>query len=584
MFLYDIAIPEMSLILTYQSNNEIKTGVRVSVKVQEHSHTGFNLGSSKNDLSSEIEIKNVENTVDEKPIITPDLWDMILYAGHISLRGAAVALRVILPRPLIMGDKFSRKGEILKYNPKNFREIDFFNPIDSVRFDFYLNELKSGKRTLILFSQKKTAKIFFDSLPEEIKNRALLWNAVNGAKYYFPNWLLTNEGKFDFIIGSAGAIFAPMMFEKIIIEDEGGKSFMIPPFLNISAVTLAGRRAAFSGAKLIIGGRQPSLKTFIRSKPEEKILPNRENIILADIFHRKTFKEEITGIDGNIPLTFSLIKNTYRELIKKNSVIWILDRLGESSEVYCPRCGENIKCPKCGNNMRSEDNGKKLRCVFCGKSRDLPPKCEKCGFEVLSGKRPGLEALEKIAAKYYDKVVLYTDKYSRLKKNSLILSTSRGLELCEKLKPSLIAWLDLDLELSFSNYDNNLGVFNLLYESYWRGREKNSERKILIQARNYGMNLAQFLHQGWSSFFPVELSRRKEFTLPPFGYVIELETQNIELREKLFNAFSDAEIFVMDPGDESEPLNITTESLEPVSKVLNSLKIPPKELKITMQN
>ena len=234
--------------------------------------------------------------------------------------------------------------------------------------------------------------------------------------------------------------------------------------------------------------------------------------------------------------------------------------------------------------MRSENDGENLRCVFCGKPRELPPKCEKCGFEVLTGKRPGLEALEKIASKYYDKVVLYVDKYSRIKKNSLILSTKFGLELCEKLKPSLIAWLDLDLELAFSNYDNNLEVFNSLYESYWRGREKNSERKVLIQSRNHGMEIANFLPQGWSRFFPVELARRKEFTLPPFGYVIELETQNTKLREELFDAFFDAGIFVMDSGDESQPLNISTEYLEPVSKVLSTLKISPKELKITMQN
>ncbi|MBR1487042.1 MAG: hypothetical protein IJ597_07310, partial [Synergistaceae bacterium] len=225
-------------------------------------------------------------------------------------------------------------------------------------------------------------------------------------------------------------------------------------------------------------------------------------------------------------------------------------------------------------------------CRFCGEVRDVPKKCEKCGFEVLIGRRPGLEALEKIAAKYYDKVVLYTDKYSysRVKKNSLILSTRRGLELCEKLKPTLIAWLDFDFELARSDYSNKVEIFNLLCESYWRGREKNSERKILIQARKRGMKIAKFLPQGWSRFFPVELSERKEFSLPPFGYVIEIETQKSKLREKLLDAFFDAGIFVMDSGDETKPLFINTESLEPVSKVLSSINFSPKELKITMQN
>ncbi|MBR1486913.1 MAG: hypothetical protein IJ597_06630, partial [Synergistaceae bacterium] len=179
MFLYDVAVPEMSLNnLTYQCPVEIKTGVRVFVKVQKSFHAGFNLGPSKNNnLFPEEKIKNIEAVIDEKPIITPDLWDMILYAGHVSLCGASTALKVILPRFLIMGNKITSSPQNFAFNSKNFREVDFFNPIDSERFDFYLSELKPGQRTLIMFSQKKTAETFFDSLPDEFKNRALLWKA-----------------------------------------------------------------------------------------------------------------------------------------------------------------------------------------------------------------------------------------------------------------------------------------------------------------------------------------------------------------------------------------------------------------------
>ena len=234
--------------------------------------------------------------------------------------------------------------------------------------------------------------------------------------------------------------------------------------------------------------------------------------------------------------------------------------------------------------MRSESDGEILRCRICGTTRELPPKCEKCGFEILSGRRPGLEALQKIAERHYNRVQLYTDKYTRAKKNSLILSTQRGLELCEKINPSLIAWLDLDLELWRPGHDTRLEVFSMLWESYWRGREKDMPRRVLIQSRNNGMKLAQFLPQGWGKFFPLELERRREFNLPPFGFIIELETQNAELREKLLDALFDEGVFVMDPGDDSQPLYINTESLEPIERVLRSMKISPKELKTTIQN
>ena len=585
MIFYDVAVPEMGLDnLTYQCPSEIKTGVRVFVEVKKNLHAGFVLGKSEDNPFLKFQIKDIAAIIDESPVIPPDLWDMTLYAGRVCLCGTSQALKAVLPRPLIMGDKIDIPTENFNFARKKFHETHFFNPFDSERLDFYLSQLKINEKTLILFSRKETAKNFFEALPDELKSRALLW--PTSGKNYFSSWLQVCAGKFDLVIGTAGAVFAPLTPQKIIIEDEASPNYIIPPVLNISARSLAGRRAAFIGAELITGGLMPSPKTFLRAKPEEKILPERKNIIFADIYHRKTLSGKSKGIEGSIPLTFPLIKNTYRELMNGSSVIWILDRLGTSSEVFCTHCGTAVKCPECGNPMMSLNDGNLLKCRVCGTLKELPPKCGNCGFEILSGKRPGLEALMEIAEKHYGKVFLYADKYSgtKIKKNSLVLSTRRGLELCEKLKPSLIAWLDFDLELSFHGHETRLEIFNLLYESYWRGTERNSERKILIQSRSAGMKTARFLVHGWEKFLTDELEQRKEFGLPPFGYMIELETEKKELREKILDSFSETGIFVMDPGDETQPLHINAESLEPVRKALNSIKFSPKELKITLEN
>ena len=81
------------------------------------------------------------------------------------------------------------------------------------------------------------------------------------------------------------------------------------------------------------------------------------------------------------------------------------------------------------------------------------------------------------------------------------------------------------------------------------------------------------------------MALRKEFILPPFGYSIELETQNKELRGKIMDYFWGIDIFVMDPGDETQPLRINNiQSVEPVEKLLNDMKTSRKELKITLKN
>ena len=150
--------------------------------------------------------------------------------------------------------------------------------------------------------------------------------------------------------------------------------------------------------------------------------------------------------------------------------------------------------------------------------------------------------------------------------HGLILSTHRGLELCDKIQPELIAWLDLDLELWRPDYNTRYNVFNMLYESYWRGRKKDSQRKILIQARSSGMKLANFLSQGWEKFIPDELRVREEYMQPPYGYILEIECSTIK-RGEIIQAFDEAGIFVMDPGDDSQPLYVNVQSLEELKNV-----------------
>ena len=494
--------------------------------------------------------------------------------------GYGAALKAVLPRHVYMGEKFypSPKHEYVR---GNFRERHSFNPLDKERVNFFAAELEQGERTLILFPQKETAKSFYEHLPDTMKQEALLWPSDNSPKLW-QAWKSVNAGKFRIVIAPPGGIFAPLMPRKIIIEDEASPAYILPYTLNVSARSLAGHRAAFLGADFITAGRIPSLKTYARTKPKETLKPERRNIILSDIHISR--KEEVEGITGHVPLTFSLIKHTYREIAQGNNVIWILGRTGEASEVFCPNCGEAVKCPNCGGIMQARNDGNILKCRKCGTLRDLPPKCENCGYTLLVGKRAGIEAVAKIAGKYCNDVHIFTEGSKVRDMHGLILSTQRGLALCGKIKVGLVAWLDLDDELWGQNHNVRYNVYSMLCESYWRGRENDPTRKVLIQARRSGMKLAGFLAQGWTKFIREELRERKEFMLPPYGYIIELELGSKILREEIINLFMDAGIFVMDPGDNSLPLYVNAVSLEPIRKMLESYTALRNTIKITVRS
>ncbi len=562
--LVDVSVPEVGIdSLTYESDTELRAGTRVIVEVVRTKYTGFVLGQSKAKLPPNVTVKPIEGVIDDSMVISPDVWDLAVWSSRVIMCGMSKALKAALPSAFYTGEKVNPPPEY-EMSSRSFNERDFFNPFDSERVNFFLDELDSNLRTLILFPKKDEAKSFFTSLPEALKSQAILWSSESPKLW--EAWKAIHSGKVRIVVAPPGGVFVPLVPEKIIVEDEANPAYIIPYTLNLSARSIAGHRAVFLKAELILAGRIPSLKTHIRTRPREVLRPERKNIVLADIHHSR--KERIDGIKGTIPLTYTLTSRTHKELGQGHNVIWLLNRTGESSEVFCENCGESVKCPKCGGVMQSRNDGNLMKCRHCGMIRDLPPKCEKCGYDFLSGKRPGLDTLAKIAGKYFPDVHIY-DEYSEISAmKGLILSTKRGLELCGKIDPSLVAWLDLDSELWRPEHTNRFNVYSMLLESYWRGRTRDSDRKILIQARRKGMRLAEFLAGGWTRFINDELRTRRDFMLPPYGYIVEVECSGKILREEIMDSLMDAGIFVMDPGEDDQPLYVSTESLEAVRKIL----------------
>ena len=573
--LIDVAIPEMAAgVLTYSIDVIPAVGSRVIVEVQKHLHTGFVLGETRNELAPDVEVKPVAGIIDDRLMTDPDIWDLAYWSGRVCMCGVNTALRTILPKNYYMGEKLDPPPDLPRH-PKTFREVHNFNPFDTERVNFYAAELASGERTLMLLPTREAARDFYTSLPDSLKSEAVLWPFTKT----WEVWQFVNSKKVRIVVGAPGAVFAPLCPDKIIIEHEADSGYFLPYGLSVSARSLAGRRAAFLGATLILGGRMPSLKTYMRTLPKQDTKPDRKNIILADIYASR--KEESPGIEGNIPLTFSLIRRTYTELLRGNNVVWILNRQGEAQEVYCQGCGHVLKCEKCGSVMRSINDGNMLKCRLCGSLRELPQKCPECGRVFFRGRRPGLEALAKIITPYYPKVRLYVKGARKSSMRGLVLSTNRVIEILGDIKPSLVAWLDWDAELRDDDYDSRYRAFSRLYESYYTGRESDSTRKVLVQSRREGRRLAEYFASGWMTFCDEELRQREEFMLPPCGYMIALDTRGKIPRETLIDSLEDNGLFVMDPGDESQPVFVNVQSLD---EVMQTIEPYAQKLTITVRS
>ncbi|MDR1377321.1 MAG: hypothetical protein LBJ22_07395 [Synergistaceae bacterium] len=561
-------------------------GARVKIPLGRGERIGFVKGPdydfSETPSNAAKKLKTVKEILDETSVLGNELWNLAGWIGKTFLCGVGEALQVICPNPILRGEPFLPPA--LPAKDGTFQEILFYHPLDEERFSYYRERLSNNKdRILLLFPEAKESAAFFARLPKTVKASALLWPSTGGKKLW-DAWNETASGGVRIVIGAAGAVFAPFSFDEFIVDDESNPAYVFRRAPRLSARSLAGHRALFLKARLVLGGRMPSAKTFLRSRPRCQVLPDRKNLVFVDI--RRSFKTEVRGIEGQIPITRSLVEHTRTTLSKGRHVFWIMDRKGQAGEVCCSDCGDTLYCSRCGSVMRTESargtesqNSPKtiLRCVRCGSRETLPAQCPACRGTLFLGKRPGLEELLPLAARYVKGYDILPDTVEKLTGPSLVLGTRKLLSSCASLDVGLVAWLDLDAEARKVEYNARFQTFSMVWESCWRGlrRDEREERMVLMQTRRPESSWQKSLWLGWEYFWKRELQERKQLNLPPYGLLVQIDLPENQKdggrnadKNSLTRLLEKARISAMDAGDGKSPLWIAAKSTDRLSVAL----------------
>lgn len=554
--------------LTYLAEGPLPVGARVRVPLGRGTRVGFVLGPAENDAQVK-KLRPVTALLDEGNVLGEDLWDLARWMGRAFLCGTGQALQAICPADLLRGEPAPPVES--PASSGDLRESSCFEPWDEARWDLYLRRLEDGRRTLVLFPERRLAKAFFGRLPSALRAESLLWPSAGG-KRLWTAWKEVREGRFRVVVGGPGGVFAPLAPESIVVDDESNPAYVAQRAPRVSARSLAGRRAGHLGAELLLGGRMPSSKTFLRASPRCVVLPDRRTLVFTDV--RRSVKAEVRGVEGMLPLTVSLLDRTRTVLAQGRHVLWILDRRGEAAEVYCPECGNPVSCSRCGGIMRAEGKDGSLRCVRCGARKSLAPHCPVCRGALWTGRRPGLEALAGIAGRLIRGYPILLDEGEERRREkdapALILGTRGALALCDALDVGLAAWLDLDAELRRAEYSARFHVFSMLWESCWRGLSASGtrERLVLVQSRRSGNVWRDVLARGWGCFWSGELDARRSLDLPPFGLLVQIDLPEGEDRGTFIRSLEDAGLFVMDPGDPGQPLWVSAASADVLGRIL----------------
>ena len=575
MFYYNIALPKpWWTLLTYTSEKEIGPFCRVVVPLG-RSHTVGIVIEKTEATKATFDLRGIEEVLDHTPPVDSVNASLINWFAATYFVSLGLAAKTLMPsnffskKAIYEKNKiFYDKKEFFLSHDKKFQCKTFYLPNKKIRFEKYKSLLENlcsksieeSGTALIAFPRLDQAKKFWNTLPDELKKCGVYWKASAGFKCYKE----TLSGKFRFVVGTISCIIAPLENLSICIaEDEANPAWYSDEALYYNGRTLLMAKARFAKSLLVLAGAMPSLNSFLTLKN------NLNNGIASDdisfISSHIARKTQIDGVRVGLTVSKPLVATTKAELSKGNFAFWILDRKNYASETECLDCGYIPVCKRCGTTLKVI-NQDWLKCPNCGTMAKHEKFCPNCGGVFFQAEKPGLyalhEALKKQFKQYTSKIFLAQEpnpddakeapfpKASDLKKQfpkgAIILGTRKILDLTEELAPTLISYIDLENLYRHDDHTNNFVAYFTIYNSYFDSQVK---PKIIIQTSHPLVGWQKTLVSGYNFFLSDELSRRKEWEMPPFVYTVVIRSDKglaekieAQLVEQGFDAFAENDV------------------------------------------
>ncbi|MDR2630668.1 MAG: primosomal protein N', partial [Spirochaetaceae bacterium] len=190
-------------------------------------------------------------------------------------------------------------------------------------------------------------------------------------------WVRIRKGEVRIVVGPRSAVFAPVRdLALIIIDEEHDGSYKSGNTPRYHARQVAMRRAALSGAVLVMGSATPSAEAW-------KLMG--EGVIRRfDLTRRLSGGAAPEIVPVSLEHTEGCLTDTLKEEIHKTALlgrqtILFLNRRGFGYFYHCPSCGYELTCRNCSVSLTYHKSRGRAICHYCGYSLPPPRLCPQCG-------------------------------------------------------------------------------------------------------------------------------------------------------------------------------------------------------------
>jgi primosomal protein N' (replication factor Y) len=428
----------------------------------------------------------------------------------------------------------------------------------SGKTEVYLSALdrciESGRKSIVLVPEIALTAQTVRRFRERFDRVAVLHSGL-GAGEMFDQWHGIAGGRYDVVIGSRSAIFAPQPDLGLIVIDEEHewtyKQHDGTPRYHARDVALELGR--LKDAAVVLGSATPDVCSYERAAREVyTLLPLPDRVqpsAMSDEPAKPTIVQSMPSISvvdlraelraGNRSMFSVELKAAVESALSNDEqVILFLNRRGLASHVQCRDCGFVPACSSCAIALTYHRQYDRLVCHQCSRRTRLPSACRECGSPRVRLVGAGVEKLEAEAARSFPHArILRWDRDSTRGRHAherilaaflaheadILIGTqmlAKGLDL-----PSvtLVGVVNADVGLHIPDVRAGERTFQILTQVAGRAGRGERPGRVIIQTYtpdHYAIEAAA--RYDYEGFVAAELEARERLGYPPFSRLVRL--------------------------------------------------------------
>lgn len=559
--------------ITRETLARLQKGVRIRVPFRNKAIVGILVGISNTSTVSPKKLKAAIEILDEKPLFSPEIFELLLWASDYYQHPLGEVFSAALPGLLRKGRLFDSKmpcviedmpaGSVdakLILNAEQTQVIEIISQAMH-QFGVYLlngvtgsgktevywrlieKTMERQKQTLILVPEIGLTPQLSQRLQTKLQKPIVVMHSGLSEKERLDAWRQAKAGA-PVVIGTRSGIFTQLANPGlIVVDEEHDVSFKQQEGFRYSARDVAIMRAQKENIPIVLGSATPSLESLLNVEKMRYVplsLPKRAGFSVMPRFQvidirAKSLKNGVSSV---------LLEAIERHLAENQQVILFLNRRGYAPVLLCHACGWIAMCRRCDARLTLHKLTHDLICHHCSFSRKMDTNCQQCGSEALLHVGLGTERIETLLKKHFPKATIARlDRDTTRRKgalNEMLLQAQEGhsqiligTQMLAKghhfPNVTLVGILDMDGGFFSADFRATERMAQLIMQVSGRAGRESTPGEVYLQTHqpNHPL-LGTLLREGYSSFAASLLKERQATQLPPCTYLALFRAESVK--------------------------------------------------------